>query len=113
MSGTTTRLAIILLTLFTAIVHGVVLNMQMGHIDLLFTLNGLGYLGLLGAYLLKFPPGREALVHYAFMAYTLVTIVAWVAIGERNLLGYSTKAVEVLLIIFLWIDLGRVKASAK
>jgi hypothetical protein len=47
------------------------------------------------------------------MAYTLVTIIAWVAIGERNTLGYATKAVEVLLIIFLWIDLGRAKLSSK
>jgi hypothetical protein len=112
MSGTSTRYAIIVLTLFTAVVHGVVLNMQMGHIDPLFTLNGLGYLGLLGALLFKFPPGRETLVYYAFMAYTLVTIIAWVAIGERNTLGYATKAVEVLLIIFLWIDLGRAKSSS-
>ncbi|HEX9596117.1 MAG TPA: hypothetical protein VF982_04500 [Anaerolineales bacterium] len=107
MSGNTTRIVIILLTLFTAIVHGVVLNMQMGHIDPLFTLNGLGYLALLGAFVFKFPPSREALVHYAFMVYALVTIIAWVAIGERNMLGYSTKIVEVLLIVFLWMDLGR------
>ncbi len=112
MSGNSTRLAISVLTLFTAIVHGVVLNMQMGHIDPLFTLNGLGYLALLGAFLFKFPPGREALVHYAFMAYALVTIIAWVAIGEHNMLGYSTKVVEVLLIFFLWMDLGRL-AKAK
>jgi len=107
MSGNTTRIVIILLTLFTAIVHGVVLNMQMGHIDPLFTLNGLGYLALLGAFVFKFPPSREALVHYAFMVYALVTIIAWVAIGERNMLGYSTKIVEILLIVFLWMDLGR------
>ena len=113
MSGNSTRLAIILLTLATAIVHGVVLNLQMGHLDPKFTLNGLGYLALLGAFVFRFPPGREVLVHYTLMAFALVTILAWAAIGERSVLGYSTKLVEVLLIFFLWIDLGRVKAPSK
>lgn len=102
-----TRLMIILLTLFTAIVHLVLLNLGPDGILPMFVLNGLGYLALLGALLFKFPAGQERLVHYAFMAYTLVTILAWVAIGTRGTLGYSTKIAEVLLIIFLWMDLQR------
>lgn len=113
MSENSTRFIIILLALFTAVVHGVVLNMQMGHLDPLFTLNGLGYLTLLGALVYRFPANRQVLLHYVFMGYTLTTILAWVAIGERTTLGYSTKLVEVLLIIFLWLNLGRVRASEK
>ena len=112
MSGNTTRTVIILLTLATAIVHGVLLNL--GGFSVLFTLNALGYLALLGAFVFKFPPGREVLVHYALMAYAAVTIVAWAVMnGDRGPLGYSTKLIEMLLIIFLWIDLGRVRAASK
>lgn len=111
MSGNTTRIVIILLTLVTAFVHGVLLNL--GGFSFLFTLNALGYLALLGAFIYKFPPGREVLVHYALMAYAAVTIIAWFVMnGDRGVLGYSTKVVELLLIFFLWMDLGRV-AKAK
>jgi len=112
MSGNSTRFVIILLTLATAIVHGVLLNLN--GFSLLFTLNALGYLGLLGAFVFRFPPGREAMVHYALMAYAAITIVAWVVSpdADRGVLGLSTKLVELLLIFFLWVDLGRV-ARAK
>ena len=112
MSKTSVRTIIILLTLFTAAVHGIVLNMQMGTIDPLFTLNALGYLTLLGALLYNFPAGRQKLVHYAFMAFTAVTIVAWLVINGdfSDPVGVSTKAAEVLLIVFLWLHLQRSEA---
>ena len=111
MSQSTTRLLIIILGLFTAIVHLILLNIGPYGVQYLFVLNGLGYLGLLGALVFRIPKGKERLVHYAFMAYTLVTILAWVAIGTRSTLGYSTKLVEVLLIILLWLDLKRLPAA--
>ena|SRR3990172_63209 len=112
MSKASVRTIIILLTLFTAAVHGIVLNMQMGTIDPLFTLNALGYLALLGALLYNFPAGRQKLVHYAFMAFTAVTIVAWLVINGdfSDPVGVSTKAAEVLLIVFLWLHLQRSEA---
>lgn len=103
------RSLIIVLTLFTAIVHLVVLNL--GGLQPLFVLNGLGYLGLLGAWMWGFPKGRERLVHYAFIAYTAVTIIAWAVMGTRGILGYSTKVVEVLLIYFLWKSLQSLPAK--
>jgi hypothetical protein len=109
MDEKSTRFLIIILTLFTALVHLVALNL--GGIQPLFVLNGLGYFALLGALLWRIPAGRERLVHYAFMAYTAVTIVAWVFVGTRSMLGYSTKLVEVLLIVFLWLNLQRVSAK--
>ncbi len=109
MSKTTLRTLIIILTLATAAIH-FYLNLVMGRFDVVFTLNGLGYLGLLGAFLLPIPglKGREKLVWTAFMAYTAVTILAWVAMGEKNIattqgiLGYIDKAVELLLLGALW-----------
>jgi len=110
MSEKSTRFMIIVLTLFTAAVHLIVLNL--GGLQLLFVLNGLGYLALLGALLFRFPAGRQTLLHYAYMLYALATILAWVIVpGTRDTLGYSTKAVEVLLIVFLWINLKRVQSG--
>jgi hypothetical protein len=94
------RTLVIVLTLVTAIVHLVVLNLN--GVQPLFVLNGLGYFALLGAWLWNFPKGQERLVAYAFIAYTAVTILAWVFMGSRGFLGYGTKAVEVALIYFLW-----------
>lgn len=113
MSKSTLRTLIVLLTLITAAVHLILLNIGIladtGSIDILFTLNGLGYLALLAALLYGFPAGRERLVHYAFIAFTLVTIIAWLVLnGDFTApLGVFTKAVEVLLIVFLWMHLKR------
>ncbi len=110
MSASSTRFMIIILTLFTALVHLVYLNL--GGLQIPFLLNGLGYFALLGALLFKFPPGQERLVHYAFMAFALTTIVAWIVIADPyTLIGYVTKAVEVLLIVFLWMDLQRLPSA--
>jgi hypothetical protein len=115
MSEKSTRFMITILTLFTAAVHGIVLNRAMGHIDPLFTLNAIGYLALLAALLYNIPAGKQVLVHYAFMAYTAATIAAWFALNGdfSDMLGVSTKVVELLLIVFLWINLGRVKAAKR
>jgi len=119
MSKSTTRLVITVLTLITAVVHLVVLNINniphvfvIGSIYQLFALNGLGYLALLGALLLGFPRGQQRLLHYAYMAFAAVTIVAWYVVNEgdfNSILGVSTKVVELLLIVFLWLDLKHVQ----
>lgn len=112
MSERTTRLIIALLTLFTASVHLILLNRQEIHPE--FILNGFGYLALLGALWFKFPAGQQRLLHYAYMAFALVTILAYFVVngseGFESILGLSTKAVEVLLIVFLWLDLKNLHA---
>jgi hypothetical protein len=107
MSDRTIRTLVVILTIYTGIVHLVVLNL--GGLEPLFILNGLGYFVLLGALLLKFPAGQQRLLHYAYMAYAAVTIVAWAIMNGdfSDPIGVSTKTVEVLLIIFLWLDLQR------
>ncbi len=94
---------IILLTIATALIH-FYLSVPMGRVDVLFTLNGIGYLGLLG--LLYLPIGflqpYRRLVRLALILFTLVTIGAWVAFGSRGALGYADKAIEVLLVILLF-----------
>jgi hypothetical protein len=51
---------------------------------------------------------NRRLVRWAFMGYTLVTILAWVAIGDKSWpggsLGYFSKLIELILIVSLWSD---------
>jgi hypothetical protein len=105
MTRSNLRLAIAVLTIATALIH-FSLNFNTGAFVFqpMFTLNGLGYLGLLAAlwFPLSFLAGRERLVHYVFIGYTAVTILGWVAVGARNIVGYGDKLIEVLLIAALW-----------
>jgi hypothetical protein len=83
--------------------------MMMGQIDVLFTLNGLGYLALLAALYLPVPIAKDnrSLVRIVFIGYTILGILAWVILGGSSLLGYVTKAIEVALIVLLIIEARR------
>jgi hypothetical protein len=108
MSRKALRAVILITGLITAVVHLVVLNLLLGKIDPLFTLNGLGYLGLLGAFFLDLPflAGRRRLVTLAFIAFAAVTIVAWFVLGDlQDVLGIVTKIDEAVLILALFMDM--------
>ena len=101
---------IILSNLATAFLH-LSLYPQLG-LDPIF-LNGFGYLGLLGAYFLPVPffQRRHRLVWWVMAGYTLLTIILWVVMGDKQFvpgtssaIGYYAKAAEVLLLAFLWLD---------
>ena len=79
--------------------------------DIGFSLNGLGYIGLLGAYFLPIPffQQRHKLVWWVLVGYTLLTIVLWIIMGNKQFvagtssaIGYYAKAAEVILLGFLW-----------
>jgi hypothetical protein len=102
-----TQIGIILAAIATAVLHITLFP------DIMFTLNGLGFLGLLGAYLLPIPFFQEKrkLVWWAFAGYTALTIILWVIMGDKTFVagtssatGYYAKTAEVLLLIFLWVD---------
>lgn len=111
MNRSTLRVAIIILTLATAIIHGIVLNISMGTLDPAFTLNAIGYVTLMTVlFFVKVPflQGRDELVHYAYIAFAVVTIVAYFVVNTTpftDILGLVTKTIEVLLIIALWMHL--------
>ena len=101
------QVLIILLALATALIHLVLLNMLIGKVDVLFTLNGLGFLGLLAAYLLPLPFAKDnrGLVRWALIGFTLVTILAYLIMGRPYMpLGIATKVIEAALIVFLLLD---------
>ena len=95
------QIGILLLGLATAGIHFSLLFP-----DVMFILNGLGYLALLAAYFLPLPFAKDnrGLVRWAFIAFTLVTILAWVFIGTRSTIGYVDKLIEVALVILLFLD---------
>ncbi|MBI5030828.1 MAG: hypothetical protein HZB51_09895 [Chloroflexi bacterium] len=97
----TVQIGIMVLTIATALIH-----FTRNFPDVMFMLNGLGYLTLLVA---LFLPNAQLARHrskirWALIAFTAVTILAWVAMGERILIGYVDKLIEVVLIGLLVID---------
>ena len=120
----TNHYVIILLVLVTAVLH---LAAAFDHIlfpdgvpDPSFLLNGLGYLGLLGAFFLPIPffQQRHKLVWQVLFGYVILTIVAWLVIWvgfhvirdgmpfftRDSIYGVPAKIVEVILLILLWKD---------
>lgn len=114
---------IIVLVLITAILH---LSAAFDKVlfsygpDPLFILNGLGYLGLLGAYFLPIPffQKQHKLVWGALFAFVIVTIIAWLFIwvgqyviirgepffGHDSIYGVPSKIAELILLGLLWKD---------
>ena len=95
------QIAIILLTVATALIHIVLAipeNLWM------FYLNGIGYLVLVTALYMPQFERQRGLIRWVLIAYTAVTIIAWVWIGERNTIGYVNKLIEAALIVLLFID---------
>lgn len=112
--------AIIILTLITAILHlAAAFDKELfpEGPDPLFILNGLGYLGLMGAYFLpiSFFQQKHELVRRAYILFAIVTIAAWVFIwviqyviiqgvpffSHDSIYGVPAKISELLLIWFL------------
>lgn len=105
------RFIIVALALVSAAVHFWLL---LGFPDVPFLLNGLGYLTFAGLYLTQPAPvlAHARLFHGAFIGYTLVTILAWAAIGERTLLAYADKLVELVLVGLLASALRQLKPDS-
>ena len=104
------RIGVVVLTLITAIVH-----LSLLFPDPVFILNGLGYLTLLVVLYLPNPrlaPYRRV-VRWTLIGYAALTTLLWVAIGERTVLGYSTTADEVALIMLLLVEGRRMRSRGE
>lgn len=108
MSKNTLKSLILILGLATALIH-LYLNIRLSRLDIAFTLNGLGYLALLAAMFgnLSFARGRSTLIHYAFMGFTAITILAWFALSGNfgDSLAVIDKLIEIILLVVLWLHL--------
>ena len=96
---------IIALALLTGLIH-LFLGAQYG--DMLFILNGLGYFALVVAlYLLPQLANSRSYIRWALLAYAAVTIVAYFIQNPEPLssgFGLLTKAIEVILIVLLFLE---------
>jgi hypothetical protein len=106
-ADTVIRGGVILLTLIAAAVH-----LSLLFPDPAFILNGLGYLTLLAALYLPIPQlvSYRRVVRLTLVGYATLTILLWIAIGERNLIGFSTMADEVVLVILLLLEGRRMRS---
>ena len=76
-------------------------------------LNGAGFLGILGAYFLPiaFFQQKHKLVWWGFVGYTVLTIILWAVLGNKDFSaniasasGYYAKVAELFLLGFLVAD---------
>lgn len=95
------QIGVIGLTLITAVIHFSLLFP-----DPLFILNGLGYLGLLaGLYFLPQTAPFRSQVRWLFIGYTALTIILFFVMNsDRPPLGLFDKAVELVLLVLLYLD---------
>ena len=102
-------LGIFSLTLATAAIH---LYMGLSWGNTLFTLNGLGYLGLLAALQLPIPQLRRfrGVTRLALLVYTALTIVLYFIEAPGMTIGYADKAIEVVLVALLLADAHRARS---
>lgn len=111
--------AVILLTTATAAIHLYMALVVMprqpdGGIDPLFLLNGLGYLGLLAALdaPVRLLDQWRPLVRWVLLGYTALTVLIWFILTQflgtpRTPLGYIDKAIELALIVLLYMESQR------
>lgn len=92
------RVGIALLTAVTAAIHFSLLFPNAA-----FILNSFGYVALLTALYAPVPglASRKPLVRWVFVGYAALTVIIWLAIGERSVIAYVAKADELALIALL------------
>jgi hypothetical protein len=75
--------------------------------DIMFLLNGIGFLGLTGLYLLPlaFVLPYRAVVRWVLIGYTVLTIVLWVVMnGQLEVGGLAAKLAELAIVVVLLLD---------
>lgn len=94
------QIGIIVLAVATAAIHFALAGPE----NVMFYLNGLGYLALTAALYLPQFKNMRSIIRWVLIGYTAVTVLGWVAIGNRNTIAYVDKAIELVLIALLWLE---------
>ncbi len=104
------RWGVVGLTVATAIIHLVLgIGSPEPMFKVLFALNGLGYLVLVAAlYFLQPFAANRSLIRWALLGFTAVTVILYFVFNGadafKSAFGLVDKAIEVVLIILLWMD---------
>jgi hypothetical protein len=102
--------AIVGLTVATAYIH-------LGLGGVIFTLNGLGYLGLAALFVIGAAAPMEIVQRFswfprvALIGYAAMTIAAYLVMGPYFTLGWIAKGIEAALIVLVVVDTLRVYGS--
>ena len=102
--------AIVGLTLATA-------NIHLGLGGLLFTLNGLGYIGLAALFIIGAAAPMQMVERFSWfprlglVGYAAMTIAGYLVMGPYFTLGWIAKGIEVVLIALVVVDILRVYGS--
>ena len=94
-------------------------NIHLGLGGLLFTLNGLGYLGLAALFVIGAAAPMPIAQRFSWfprlglLGYTAMTIAGYLVMGPYFTLGFITKGIEAVLIALVVIDILRVYGSPK
>ena len=101
-----TSYGIILLTILTALIHLGLSFQFAGGPDLIFLLNGLGYLALVAALYAPLPAlaKYQSYIRWSLLAYTALTVILWFSFGASTAIAYIDKTVEIVLIALLWAE---------
>ena len=105
-AGLLLRATIVGLTLATGSIH-----LTLGGV--LFTLNGLGYLAAAGALVAPIALAIRCrwLIRLGLIGYAASTIVGWLLMGPRYEVAYVAKAIEVVLIALLLVEVAAYDGS--
>jgi hypothetical protein len=109
-AGAVLSAAILGLTAATAYIH-------LGLGGVLFTLNGLGYIGLAALFVIGAVAPIAIVERFswfprvALMGYAAMTIAGYLVMGPYFTLGWIAKGIEVSLIVLLAVDILRVFGS--
>jgi hypothetical protein len=109
-AGAVLSAAIVGLTAATAYIH-----LSLGGV--LFTLNGLGYIGLAALFVIGAAAPVAIVERFswfprvALMGYAAMTIAGYLVMGPYFTLGWIAKGIEVSLIVLLAVDILRVFGS--
>ena len=109
-AGALLTAAIVGLTLATAYIH-------LGLGGLLFTLNGLGYIGLAALIVVGAAAPMAVVKRFswfpriALMGYAAMTIAGYLVVGPYFTLGWIAKGIETALVALLVVDILRVYGS--
>lgn len=106
---TSMQVVILLLTVATAVIHLILGIGSGGSFGLIFILNFIGYLALWAA---TYAPidalaGYRSMARWLFIIYTIITIILFFVFNADTgygTLGLITKAIEVVLVILLFMD---------
>ena len=95
------------LAVATGVIH-LILGLTAAGTDIIFILNGLGFLGLIAAlYILPQTKSLRPQIRWALLGYTALTFILYFVINPdafTSPLGLLTKAIELGLMVMLWLD---------